>query len=89
MTYGKLIINGEFRDSGFTIEYNSLYLNDDSQKEAIFIYLKSLYNVLNSNLVPIIEFFEHFTDEIKSDFMLSDDRYKMVVDGKKLILNTL
>ena len=89
MTYGKLIIHGEFRDSGFTIEYNSLYLNDDLQKEAIFDYLKSLYSVLNSSLVKDIEFFEHLTYEIKSDFALSYDNYHMVVNGKKLILKTV
>ena len=89
MTYGKLIITGEFRDSGFTVEYNSLYLNNDSQKEAIFMYLIRLYDVLNNNLVKVIEFFEHLTDEIRGDFTITYGNYNMIVNDKKLILKTL
>ena len=89
MTYGKLIINGEFRDTGFTVEYNSLYLNDDLQKEAVFEYLKSLYSVLNITLVKDIEFFEHLIYEIKCNFELTYDNHKMFVHDKKLILRIL
>lgn len=86
MTYGKLIINGEFRDNGFTVEYNSLYLNDELQKDAIFEYLNSLYSVLNNTLVKDIEFFEHLMDEIGTNFELTYYNHKMFVHDKKLIL---